>query len=92
MLKEKIFLLLLITFFFITGCSQKVIKPRVMSPPPDEKQTSQEIDATTSSEGISRDEFEDVEFYYALGVSANQEGRWREAQEYFEKALDILAS
>ncbi len=92
MLKEKIFLLLLITFFFITGCSQKVIKPRVMSPPPDEKQTSQEIDTTTSSEGISRDEFEDVEFYYALGVSANQEGKWREAQEHFEKALDILAS
>ena len=92
MLKEKIFLLLLITFFFITGCSRQVIKPRVMSPPQEKKQTSQEIDTTTSSEGISRDEFEDVEFYYALGVSANQEGKWREAQEHFEKALDILAS
>ena len=92
MSKEKIFLFILAFFFFVSSCSQKMIKPRVMSPPLEESQTSQEIDSTTSSEGISRDEFDDVEFYYALGVSANQEGRWREAQEYFEKALDILAS
>jgi membrane-bound lytic murein transglycosylase D len=85
------FIFVLIFFFFITGCSQKVIKPRVMSPPPEEKQASK-MDSTTSSEDVAADEFETVEFYYALGVSANQEGKWREAQEHFEKALDILAS
>ena len=92
MLKEKIFIFVLIFFFFITGCSQKIIKPRVMSPPPEKKQAPQEMDSTTSLEDVAADEFEAVEFYYALGVSANQEGKWREAQEHFEKALDILAS
>jgi membrane-bound lytic murein transglycosylase D len=91
MLKEKSFLFLLIFFFSIAGCSQEVIKPRVMSPPPDEKHTSSHKDLTTSSQEVAIDEFEAAQFYYALGVSANQEGRWREAQEHFEKALDILA-
>jgi len=91
MLKEKFFIFVLIFLFFITGCSQKVIKPRAMSPPPEEKQASQKMDSTTLSEDVAADEFEAVEFYYALGVSANQEGKWREAQEHFEKALDILA-
>ncbi len=90
--KEKVYLLVWIFFFFIAGCSQEVIKPRVMSSPPKEKRGSQERDSTSLSQKISRDEFEDVEFYYALGVSANREGNWREAQEHFEQALDILAS
>jgi len=63
-----------------------------MRPPPEEKHVSQETDSATTPESISRDEFEDIEFYYTLGVSANREGKWREAQEHFEKALDILAS
>ncbi len=92
MLKEKAYLFIWIFFFLIAGCSQEVIKPRVMSPPPDREYASQEIGSDTSSEGTSRGEFEDVEFYYALGVTANREGKWREAQEHFEEALDILAS
>ncbi|MFQ6032069.1 MAG: hypothetical protein ACE5K2_04030, partial [Candidatus Zixiibacteriota bacterium] len=79
MLKEKASLFILFFFFFVTGCSQKVIKPRVMGPPAERKQASQEIDSTTSSEDIVVDEFETVEFYYALGVSANLEGKWTEA-------------
>ena len=90
--KGKAYLFVWIFFFFMAGCSQEVIRPRVMSPPPEEKQVSQEADTSRLSEIISRDEFEDVEFYYALGVSANREGKWREAQEHFEHALDILAS
>ena len=90
--KGKAYLFVWVFFFFVTGCSQEVIRPRVMSPPPEKKQVSQEADTTSMSETISRDEFEDVEFYYALGVSANREGKWREAQEHFEHALDILAS
>jgi membrane-bound lytic murein transglycosylase D len=92
MLKEKAYIFIWPFFFFIVGCSQEVIKPRVMSSPSDHEYTSQGIDSDTSSEVISRDEFEEVEFYYALGVSANREGKWREAQEHFEEALDILAS
>jgi membrane-bound lytic murein transglycosylase D len=90
MSKERICPFILI--LFVVGCSQEVIKPRITSPPPQKKHASQKIDTTAESEEISRDEFEDVEFYYALGVSSNREGRWREAQEHFEKALDILAS
>jgi len=92
MLKEKTYLFLLIFFLFIAGCSQRVIRPRVMTPPPQEEHTPPETDLATSSENVTADEFETVEFYYALGVSANQEGRWREAQEHFENALDVLAS
>jgi membrane-bound lytic murein transglycosylase D len=92
MSKQRNFLFFLFLLFFITGCSQKIIKPRVMSPPPEKKQASQKMDSTTSSEDVAADEFEAVEYYYALGVGANQEGKWREAQEHFEKALDILAS
>ncbi len=72
--KEKTCLFVWIFFFLITGCSQEVIKPRVMSPTPKEKRVSQEMDTARLSETTSRDEFEDVEFYYALGVSANREG------------------
>jgi membrane-bound lytic murein transglycosylase D len=44
------------------------------------------------SEITPKNEFEEVEQNYALGVSANQEGKWLEAQDYFEKALDLLAN
>ncbi|MFH1335916.1 MAG: LysM peptidoglycan-binding domain-containing protein [Candidatus Zixiibacteriota bacterium] len=45
-----------------------------------------------SSEIVPKDEFEEVEQNYALGVSANQEGKWLEAQDYFEQALELLAN
>jgi len=44
------------------------------------------------SEIVPKDEFEEVEQNYALGVSANQEGKWLEAQDYFEQALELLAN
>lgn len=44
------------------------------------------------SEIAPKDEFEEVEQNYALGVSANQEGKWLEAQNYFEQALELLAN
>jgi membrane-bound lytic murein transglycosylase D len=99
MLKEKTFLLLLISLVFVTSCSQKVIKPRVLSPPLKENYSSQvdtcspkqKVDSTSSEEETSADQFQTAESYYALGVSANQEGEWTKAQEYFEKALDVLS-
>jgi membrane-bound lytic murein transglycosylase D len=45
-----------------------------------------------NSEITPKNEFDEVEQNYALGVSANQEGKWLEAQDYFEKALDLLAN
>jgi membrane-bound lytic murein transglycosylase D len=107
MLKEKTFLFLLISLFFVTGCSQKVIRPRVLSPSLEKEYSfqadtsspaqtgtgmdGQNSDSTSSVEGTSADQFETAESYYAFGVSANQEGEWSKAQEYFEKALDILS-
>jgi membrane-bound lytic murein transglycosylase D len=107
MLKEKTFLFLLIFLFFVTGCSQKVIKPRVLSPLPlaagsstlegnyssqaDTCPPEQTADSTTSEEDTTAFNFETAESYYALGVGANQDGEWTIAQEYFEKALDILS-
>jgi membrane-bound lytic murein transglycosylase D len=99
MLKEKTIFLLLIFFLFVTGCSQKVIKPRVLSPSLQGKYSSQAdtcppeqmVDSTTSEEDNTAFTFETAESYYALGVDANQEGDWTTAQEYFEKALDVLS-
>jgi len=36
--------------------------------------------------------FADAEHYYALGVQANQDAEWNEAQSNFEKATEILSS
>jgi membrane-bound lytic murein transglycosylase D len=48
--------------------------------------------AVSGTDSVPQDEFEEVEQYYALGVSSNQDGKWLEAQDYFEKALDLLAN
>ena len=37
-------------------------------------------------------QFDLAEEYHAMGVIANREGSWEEAQYYFEKSLKILAS
>jgi len=107
MKKEKTFLFLLIFLFFVAGCSQKVIKPRVLSPLPPAAGSStlegkyasqsdtcppeQKVESTTSEEDTTAFKFETAESYYALGVGANQKGEWTNAQEYFEKALDVLS-
>ncbi len=36
--------------------------------------------------------FESAEEYYSMGVIANRESSWEEAQYYFEKALKVLAN
>jgi membrane-bound lytic murein transglycosylase D len=97
MKRRKTYVLLLIAAFFLAGCSGGAIKPRVLNPPDQERRRSTELNEsqgeTDPSEEISpRDEFEEVELYYALAVSANQEGRWLEAQDRFEEALELLAN
>jgi membrane-bound lytic murein transglycosylase D len=87
----------LIVAFFLIGCAGGAIKPRVMNPPPQEQPKSAELSETgvesLPSQDISpRDEFEEVELYYALAVNSNQEGRWLEAQDHFEEALELLAN
>jgi membrane-bound lytic murein transglycosylase D len=47
---------------------------------------------STLSTYAPRDEFEQVELYYALGVAANQQGEYLEAQDHFEEALDLLGN
>ncbi len=49
-------------------------------------------DSNRTSETNPKDEFEEVEQLYARGVSANQDGKWLEAQDYFEQALELLAN
>ncbi|MCK4403966.1 MAG: LysM peptidoglycan-binding domain-containing protein [candidate division Zixibacteria bacterium] len=94
MKKRKLFLLCLISIFLLTGCSRNLIKPRVVNQPPpvESSSTGPGIDYGSSVEIVPRDEFEEVELYYALGVTANQDGRWLEAQDQFEEALELLAN
>ncbi len=97
MRKRRLFPLFVISMFLLMGCSKELIKPRVVNPPPSADRLSEEparpeIDSDSLEETIARDEFEEVELYYALGVSANQEGRWLEAQDHFEEALELLAN
>lgn len=97
MRNKEIYVVALIIAFFLGGCSGSVIKPRVVNPPPQGQPTftrsgESTTDLKRSEEVVPRDEFEEVELYYALAVSANQEGRWLEAQDHFEEALELLAS
>lgn len=46
----------------------------------------------SASEAVPKDDFEDVELHYALGVAFNQEAEWLKAQDQFEKALELLAN
>ncbi len=94
MKKRKLFLFFLISIFFLTGCSRNLIKPRVVNQPPpvESSSTGPGIDSGSSAEIVPRDEFEEVELHYALGVTANQDGRWLEAQDHFEEALELLAN
>ena len=97
MKKREICILLLIGALFLVGCSGGAIRPRVLNPPAEERPQSAELnksqgEAVPSEEASPRDEFEEVELYYALAVSANQEGRWLEAQDRFEEALELLAN
>jgi membrane-bound lytic murein transglycosylase D len=96
MKKRKLFPFLLVSVFLLTGCSKELIKPRIVNTPLQAESstgsTGLGVDSSSSVEIVPRDEFEEVELYYALGVTANQNGRWLEAQEHFEEALELLAN
>jgi hypothetical protein len=44
-----------------------------------------------SSQVMESEDLRQVEAYYGAGVGANQDGRWLDAQDNFEKALKILS-
>jgi membrane-bound lytic murein transglycosylase D len=90
--KKELCLLVAICSFLLTGCSSDLIKPRVVNVPTPSAESSTGTSDSTLSSYAPRDEFEQVELYYALGVAANQEGRYLEAQDHFEQALDLLGS
>ncbi len=53
------------------------------------------VDLDDSAAAVDDDiwrQFELIEEYHAMGVIANREAAWEEAQYYFEKALKILAA
>ncbi len=53
------------------------------------------VDIDDSAKAVDDDvwrQFELAEEYHSMGVIANREAAWEEAQYYFEKALKILAS
>ena len=97
MRKRRNFSFILISIFLLTGCSKELIKPRIVNTPPQVGSSSEEspragIDSDSSADITPRNEFEEVELYYALGVAANQDGRWLQAQDHFEEALELLAN
>jgi membrane-bound lytic murein transglycosylase D len=96
MKKIKLSVFLILCMVLLVGCSKGVVRPRVVNTPLEagsaEESSKQNGDATSASEITPRDEFEEVELFYALGVAANQDGRWLQAQDYFEEALELLGS
>jgi membrane-bound lytic murein transglycosylase D len=88
-MERKYFLFLFLTLFFL-NCSQQTIKPRVINDIPKENNVS-ENDLSIQDQMLL-EQLKEVEYYYGLGVDANQEVNWKEAQQDFEKALEILSN
>lgn len=82
---------LLILTFLVSGCSREFIKPKVVSPRTERRETPSLVDSLNLVDQMIADDFREAEHYYGLGVKANGEGKWEEAQKNFEKALDILS-
>ncbi len=57
----------------------------------DESEMPEDPDAATAVDDDIWRQFDLAEEYHSLGVIANREGSWEEAQYYFEKTLSILA-
>ncbi len=53
--------------------------------------TTDIIDSASAVDDDIWRQFDLADEYHAMGVIANREGSWEEAQEYFEKAIRILA-
>jgi membrane-bound lytic murein transglycosylase D len=90
--RRALSLLVVICALLLAGCSSDLVKPRVVNGPPPSTEPSKRTSDSTLSTYAPRDEFEQVELYYALGVAANQEGEYLEAQDHFEEALDLLGN
>lgn len=91
--KRKIVWFILFSFL-LAGCSREIIKPQIPESYPlqPEPQVISQADSSAVYEKLISEELKEAEGYYALGVEANREGKWDEAQTNFEKALDLLAN
>ncbi|MCJ7497776.1 MAG: LysM peptidoglycan-binding domain-containing protein, partial [candidate division Zixibacteria bacterium] len=78
----------------LAGCSREIIKPQIPESYPfqPEPQLTSQADSSAVYEKLISEELKEAEGYYALGVEANRNGKWEEAQTNFEKALDLLAN
>ncbi len=94
--KLKLAAFILLGILMLSGCSRGLVRSRVVHIPYEEgsagNYSGSDADTASSAEVNPRDEFEEVELFYALGVAANQEGRWLQAQDHFEEALELLAN
>ena len=88
-MKTKYFLILFLALFLLS-CSKQTIQPRVVDEITREKSSS-ENDLSIQDQMLL-EQLKEVEYYYGLGVSANQDANWKEAQQDFEKALEILSN
>jgi membrane-bound lytic murein transglycosylase D len=88
-MRRIILLLSLFLTFLVLGCASQ------MSNSPTLPDTYSGMSITQPPPPVIADsvsqELKRAEFYYGLGVSANQSGEWIEAQKNFEKALEILS-
>lgn len=93
--KIKLLVFLVLCVLLVGSCSKELVRPRVVHSPDQvgsARTSRSDADTASSAEIAPRDEFEQVELFYALGVAANQEGRWLQAQDHFEEALELLGS
>ena len=91
--KRKMLIFILLSFL-LAGCSREIIKPQIPESYPlqPEPQVISQADSSAVYEKLISEELKEAEGYYALGVEANRNGKWDEAQTNFEKALDLLAN
>ncbi|HEX9911979.1 MAG TPA: LysM peptidoglycan-binding domain-containing protein [candidate division Zixibacteria bacterium] len=91
--KRKMLIFILLSFLS-AGCSREIIKPQIPESYPlqPETQVISQADSSAVYEKLISEELKEAEGYYALGVEANRNGKWEQAQTNFEKALDLLAN
>jgi membrane-bound lytic murein transglycosylase D len=93
-MKKKIFLIFSLAFLalFLLSCSRQTIRPRVINELPKENDNNVSENDRSVQDQMLLEQLKEVEYYYGLGVDANQEVNWKEAQQDFEKALEILSN
>ncbi|MCJ7508648.1 MAG: LysM peptidoglycan-binding domain-containing protein [candidate division Zixibacteria bacterium] len=80
--------LFFLLLFLLAGCSS------YRSTTPNHNLSDQQVTYQVETDTTQLPEYEElkeVERYYAAGVDANREARWLDAQDNFEKALEILS-